>query len=516
MTAPEEWRVTKAAVADAGGVVAAQQVAAARAGARMLAEGGNAVDAAVAAALALAPVEPWMCGLGGSGFLVAWIAAEGRAVALDFQGVLAAGLDPADYPVDEALPRTSMGFPAVRGFANTQGYGAVTVPGAVAGLSLAAARWGRLGFGRLLGPAIDLAETGLPASWYATLVIASEARILARDPVSAAIYLPGGAPLAPGERLRIPGLADTLRTLRDEGPDSFYRGALARRIAADLAAGGSRITAEDLAAYAVADVVPLAADHRGARLHTPGPHSGGLRLADFLAHVAAALADPPERPTPETWEAYAAALEAAWRAHRARMGTLAEVGASTSALAAADAAGNMAAITYTLLDHFGAGVTLPTTGIAMNNAVSYFDPRPGRPTSMAAGARIASSNMCPTVAVRDGRAAFALGASGGDLIMPAVAQIAALMLDFRLSLSEAMHSPRLDASHRGTVRADPRLGPAVLARLAARWPLEVAPNVVMPKLYASPSGVAAEAGGLVGLNDPVLPDGGAAGPSPAE
>jgi gamma-glutamyltranspeptidase/glutathione hydrolase len=511
--AGDQWHLHKPALRSATGMVAAQNLMAAEAGVQMLAEGGNAIDAAVAAALALAPTEPWMCGLGGSGFLVAWLARERRAVALDFQGVLPATLDRADYPVDPDLPATLMGFPAVEGFRNTRGYSAVTVPGAVAGLSAAAARHGRLGFDRLLEPSIRLAEDGVPVTWYTTLLIASEVAQLRADPVSSAIYLPDGIPLQPGARMHISGLAGTLRALRDEGPETFYTGRLAKRLSDDLQAGGSRIDAADLARYRVEDVTPIATPYRGAMLYTPGPQSGGARQRDMLAHLTDVLPLPPKHPTPATWAAYADALEVAWRAHRARNGTLAEVGASTSALAAADTDGNMVAITYTILDHFGAGVTLPNLGIVMNNGVSYFDPRPGLPTTMEGGKRINSSNMCPTVAVRDGAAEFAIGASGGDLIMPCVSQIAALMLDFGYSLEEAFHSPRLDASHRGSVRADPRLGKAVLDRLAATYNIEVAPNTVMPKQYACPSGVARTAdGGFAGMGDPWLPDSGAAAP----
>ncbi|MEZ5796479.1 MAG: gamma-glutamyltransferase [Paracoccaceae bacterium] len=515
-TAADQWVTRKPAVRGGDrGVVAAQHVAAARAGAEVLAGGGNAVDAAVAAALALAAVEPWMCGLGGSGFLVAWLAREGRAVALDFQGVLPQAIHAEDYPIDPDLPATSMGFPAVRGFANTQGGRAITVPGAVAGFDHALRAHGRKTLAEVLAPAIRLAETGIPASWFCTLMIASEMEILRKDRVAAGIYLPGGVPLQPGARLRIPGLAATLRALAAEGAEGFYRGALARRLVADLQALGSRITLDDLAEYRVQDHAPMQASHRGATLYTPGEQSGGLRQRDFLAHVAAAMPAGGEElggraPDAAGWKTYADALEVAWRAHRARNGTLAEVGSSTSSLSAADAEGNMVSITYTLLDHFGAGITLAGTGLAMNNGVSYFDPRPGLRTSMAGGKRINSSNMVPTVAVRGDEAVFALGASGGDLIMPCVAQIAALMLDYDMTLEQAMHSPRLDASHRGSLRADPRLGPAVLDHLARHYRLEVSGNVAMPKLYACPSGVAREAGVLVGLNDPALPDGGAA------
>ncbi|HMB48077.1 MAG TPA: gamma-glutamyltransferase, partial [Afifellaceae bacterium] len=158
----EQWEVEKKAVASNGGVVAAQHLLAARAGAGMLATGGNAVDAAVAAAFALATVEPWMCGLGGSGYMVVWNAERQSGHVLDFQGMLPAAIDPADYPLDPEVPESIMGFPGVIDRRNVVGYGSITVPGAVKGLSHGLSRFGRLGLDTVLGPAIQLAERGLP------------------------------------------------------------------------------------------------------------------------------------------------------------------------------------------------------------------------------------------------------------------------------------------------------------------------------------------------------------------
>ena len=176
----------------------------------------------------------------------------------------------------------------------------------------------------------------------------------------------------------------------------------------------------------------------------------------------------------------------------------------------------MVALTYTLLNRFGAAVVLPQTGILMNNAVSYFDPRPGYPTSMAGLKRINASNMCPTVAVRDGEALFAVGASGANHIMPCTTLIAALMLDYGLSLEEAFNHPRIDASDRGSVRADPRLGAAVLEHLGQHFELEVAQRLTFPKLYSCPSGVSREpdSGLCYGINDPSQPVGAAAASAP--
>ncbi|WIX32407.1 gamma-glutamyltransferase [Salinicola sp. JS01] len=536
----DNWTLTTAPVRSPRGAVAAQHRLAARAGAAQLEAGGNAVDAIVATAYALNAVEPWMCGLGGSGFMVIWLAREQRAVALDFQGTLPGAIRLTDYPVDPARPKTPMGFPGVVDDANIAGYRSITVPGAVAGLDHALTRFGSRPRAEVMAPAITLAERGLHVDWFTTLQIALCARTLARDATSAAIYLPGGHPATPESRLRIPQLADTLREIAAGGAETFYRGKLAKQIVADLQAGGSRLSHEDLAGYAVREYAPMLAEHRGYTLYTPGEASGGLRQREMLAHAGAAMPAPPARPTPATWVAYAEALEACWRQHKIRTGVLppsagedvnggnanggyvngesvdGEHGACTSSMSAVDADGNMVALTYTLLNRFGSGVTLPTTGMLMNDSVSYFDPRPGYPTTMAGGKRINSSNMCPTVAVKDGEARFSVGASGGNLIMPAVTQVAALMMDFGMSLEEAMQHPRLDASHRGSIRVDPRFDAATLAALESRFTLEIAQSLVFPKLYACVSGVARdpESGECVGLGDPTQPIGGGATPAP--
>ncbi|MFC0266458.1 gamma-glutamyltransferase family protein [Kushneria aurantia] len=511
----EQWQRRTIPVRSADGAVAAQHRVAARAGAAMLHQGGNAVDAAVACGWALAAVEPWMSGPGGSGFMVVWLAAEQRAVALDFQGVLASTLDPADYPLDPDLPDTPMGFPAVADRANTEGYPSMTLPGSVAGLEHARQRFGRLSRAQVMAPAIELAERGHPVDWFTSLQIGLAARVLARDPVSRDIYLPGGHPALPESRLHIPGLAASLKEIAATGSEGFYRGALAERMVDDLQRGGSRLSVEDFAAYRVREFDAMRAEHRGFTLYTPGEISGGERQRDMLAHSRRSMPQPPERPDAGSWLSYAAALEHCWRQHKIRRGVVTEQGGCTSSLSAADRDGNMVALTHTLLNRFGSGVTLPGSGILMNDGVSYFDPRPGYPTSMAGGQRINSSNMCPTIGIYDTSARFALGASGGDLIMPAVTQLVALMTDFGMSLEEAMHHPRLDASDRGSLRVDPRLAPQVLAQLGKHYVLEPAQQLVFPRLYACPGGVARNSSGeYEALCDPAQPVGGGAIPAP--
>lgn len=511
----EQWSTRKQAVSSSHGVVAAQDLLAARAGADMLARGGNAVDAAVACALALGVVEPWMCGLGGSGYMVVWLAEQKRAIALDFQGQLAQNIDPADYPLDPSGSPSLMGFPAVAGRRNVAGYGSIAVPGALAGLSHALQRFGTLGLDTALKPAIQLADGGLPVNWFTTLQIALAAGDLLADPMSANLYMPGGIAPPPEQYLPLRELAATLRTIASEGPDSLYGGALGESMVADLQRGGSRIALADLADYQVLEFDALAGPHRGATLHTAGPTSGGPRLLEALAWIAERLPQP-QKPDPHSWNIYADALNAAWRSHNTRIGRDGEAGGCTSHLSTVDRHGNMVALTYTLLNRFGARVILPGSGIAMNNAVSYFDPRAGLALSMQGGKRINASNMCPTIATRDDQALFAIGASGANYIMPCTTQIAALMLDFNYDLEQAFNSPRLDASDRGSVRVDPRLGGAVINRLGQHFELEMAQALVFPKLYACPSGVSRDplSGRCSAMTDPTQPIGGAAAAHP--
>ena len=508
----EQWQIRKSAVSHSEGIVAAQHTLAANAGGQILRSGGNAIDAAVATALALGVVEPWMCGLGGSGLMVVWLAEQQRAFTVDFQGVLARATNTDNYPIDASLPTTLMGFPGVRDSTNTRGYKAISVPGAAAGFDHAIRRWGTRELQDIAAPAIALAQSAPRANWFTTLQCALELDVISSDPVSSTVYLPDHAPVQPGASLRIPNLANTLRRFAEDGAAGFYRGKLAEDLLVDLQQGGSAICAEDLAGYQAVESEAIQHTHRDAVLHTLGDTSGGTRLGDFLRTVQQLMPQPGSLPTPESWCHYAEALNVAWRYHNQRIGRGNEQGTCTSHLCTADRHGNMVALTHTLLNRFGSGVTLPTTGLLMNNAVSYFDPRPGYPTTMLPNKRINASNICPVIATRHGCAQFALGASGGNHIMPAVAQVAALMLDFDFTLEQAMHEPRLDASDRGSVRADPALGAPTLAALSRQHTLEVSQQLVFPKLYACVTGVARENEMYTGLNDPSQPLGGASGP----
>ena len=168
----EQWNISKNAVSSEKGLVASQHWIASSVGADALNKGGNAIDAAIACAFALNVVEPWMCGLGGSGYILIWLAKTKEMKVIDFQGILPKSISFEDYPIDNNLPETIMGFPGVQNQENILGYKSITVPGAVAGLSMALDNYGTLGIDSILSKTIDLAERGLPVDWITTLQIA--------------------------------------------------------------------------------------------------------------------------------------------------------------------------------------------------------------------------------------------------------------------------------------------------------------------------------------------------------
>lgn len=507
----EQWSVTKRAVCSTGGAVASQHVNASACGADVLSRGGNAVDAAVATALMLGVVEPWMCGIGGSGYMVVWNAAEAHAKVFDFQGVLAQNTDTSDYPLDPSVAANIMGFPGVVQNRNCVGYGAVSVPGALKGFSEALRQFGSVDLDVLLAPAIDAAEKGVRVNWFTTLQIALASNTLLKDKAAGELYLPGGAPLQPGDRLVMPALASTMKALAADGADSLYGGAIGSAVVDDLSAGGSSINLHDLSNYNVEQAPSLDTIHRGVTIHTAGAPSGGPRLIESLQYVAEHLSNNPE-PGTDGWRVYSQALQQAWRSHNERIGRSTEVGSCTSHLSTVDKHGNMVALTFTLLDRFGSGVLLPSTGILMNNAVSYFDPRPGYPTSMVGGKRINASNMCPIVATRDGESLFAVGASGANYIVPCTTVIAALMLDYGFTIEQAINAARIDVDGNGVVAVDPRLGNDVISELKRHSTVTVEPLQVFPKRYACPSGVSRDPGSgmLYGVSDPSHPYAGGA------
>lgn len=493
----ETWILGKAAVATEKGIVAAQHHLAARAGAELLAAGGNAVDAAVATAFALGVVEPWMSGIGGGGLLV-FAPASGPVEVVDFMMEAPARLDPARYRLRGGIGSSPFGWPAVEEDRNLAGWESILVPGTVDGLGLALERFGRKSLAEAIGPALRLAEEGMPIDWATTLAIAISAAELQRYPASRAHYLPDGVPPAAAEgaerRLVLPALAATYRRLAEAGRRDFYEGALAEAIAAELAEGGSPIRADDLARYRAEARAPLSFDYRDVSVHAAPGLTGGPTLAAILAACAERLR-PGDEPDAEAYAVYADACREAFAARLSQMGHAA--GGNTTHVSAVDRDGNVAALTNTLLARFGSKVVLARTGITMNNGMGWFDPVPGRPNAIAPGKR-PLANMCPAVLTRRGAPWAGLGACGGRKIIPAVAQLVSFLVDYAMPLDKAFATPRIDASGE-TVVCDPRLGRAAIEAVARTHPVEVAADAVYPNRYAVPSAVLREGRGNAGM-----------------
>src|SRR5437762_6862120 len=239
----QNWNVRKPVAASRGGVVAAQNGAAATVGAEILAAGGTAVDAVVATAFALAVREPWNSGLGGIGFMVVHPPGGGRVEVVDFGPVAPAGLDPAAYPLTGETRTELFTWPRVEGDRNMHGPLSFAVPSAVRGYALAVERFGRTPWRDLLAPAVALARQGLPVDWFVTLRTAVAAPELRRYDETRRIWLPNDLPPVTPENgeppvIANPRLADTLARLADYGPDDFYQGEIAQAIAADTRAAG--------------------------------------------------------------------------------------------------------------------------------------------------------------------------------------------------------------------------------------------------------------------------------------
>lgn len=504
----QTFTVRRPAVHSPDGLVAAQNRYAAEAGAAVLSRGGNAMDAAVVTALVLSTVEPWLSGIGGGGFLVHADGRTGATETLDFNVRAAAGLDPADYPLAGEQAGNWFSWPSVVDDRNVSGYGAICVPGAVAGFAAALERHGTLSWQDALQPAIEHAERGLEIDWFAALCIAIEAAGLARDPTLSALLLDNGhAPKAGADTQRFKPMAlkaKLLRRLAKAGARDFYEGETARMIAADLEAGGSAIRAADLAAYDVTWAPPLTGRYRDFDIAAIPGLSGGPTFFDAAARLEAGPLARETSPA-QTALLYASAIRAAYATRLTTLGHAATPQAGcTSHVSVVDRDGTMVSLTNTLLSRFGAKVALPNAGIIMNNGMMWFDPRPGQPNSIAAGQK-PLANMCPLVLSRNGRPMLAIGAAGGRTIFPTVLQLISGLADFGLSLEEVFHRPRIDAST-PRIKIDARAQADVAAAVASAFPVEIVEDTLYPVNFSIPSAVmVSDNGGFTGMAHPTSP-----------
>ena len=496
----ETWSVAKRQITSSAGVVACQHVRAARAGAQVLARGGNAMDAAVTTALVLSVVEPWLSCIGGGGFLL-HADPGGKVDALDFNVIASRNIDPKDYPLDGGRDGDWFNWPAVMDNRNLIGFSSICVPGAVAGLAAALERFGTISWSDALQPAIEEAERGVALDWLPVLAIAIDAEGLARYPASASLFLRNGrAPRVPEDGspafLPMTAKAKVLKRLAVAGARDFYEGQIARDLVEDLGEAGSDIDASDLAAYSPRWKVPLAQPYRDQMVHAMPGLSGGPTFMATLEELGSRIT--PGLSEAETALVYAQAIR---RATEHRLRTLGhnapDADSCTTHLSVVDREGRMVSLTNTLLSRFGSKVVLPKTGFLLNNGMMWFDPRPDQPNSIAAGKR-PLANMCPILTTREGTPALALGGAGGRQIFPALIQLLSYVTDFGLSLEEAFYRPRIDAS-RQTIRVNRAAGSDVAEALKKHFPVEMVDDTLYPVSFAVTSAVSRRAGVNTGM-----------------
>ncbi len=561
MSSRSTWVLDRHEAVGRGGMVATKHPIAAEVGAEVLARGGNAVDAAVTAALVLGVVEPFMSGIGGGGYLVVH-RPDGMSAVVDFGMIAPRAAHATMFPLVPGENPGMFGWPSVVDDANLHGPRAVAVPGAVDGLSLALERFGTHSWATALAPATRLAADGFIPTWHTVLNTAVDLAVILRDPETTATFAPGGVPhtAVAGVRkpLRQPALAATLRGLAEHGPRWFYDGDLGARIAEDLQARGGVLAREDLLGYRARVVEPLRGTYRGLEVLTTPTASGGptvlqtlhqMDQADLrgmghnsvaaLHEVAEAcfgafadrftwLADPDhvevplERLVSPEYVAHRRSLMQEGAASRPVMPGAREVlGVShsldrscagwgsprmtTTHVSVIDRDGMAVSLTNTLLSGWGSGVTAAGTGILLNNGMMWFDPEPGRPNSVAGGKR-PLSNMAPTIVVRDGLAMLSVGAMGGRRILNAVPQLISNVVDHQMAMQQAVTAPRIDCST-GDLQASDRIPTEVRDRLSAMGhPVVPVEEDVLGFEFASPAAVLRETDGtLRGGGNPYYP-----------
>jgi gamma-glutamyltranspeptidase/glutathione hydrolase len=483
---PADWPYAKGAPSPHGarGMVVTDNAIGTKVGVEVLATGGNAIDAAVATAFALAVAFPTAGNIGGGGFLVARV--DGKPYALDFRET-APGAARRDMYLgpDGKTTRDSR-----------EGWRSVGVPGSVAGLWEA---WHRRvskkkTWAELLAPAIDLADRGFVIDAPFDEGIGYLKERLAKFPASAALFLPNGAPPPVGSTWRNPDLAAVLRRVASEGPAGFYEGPVADALGRAMKDAGGLVTREDLKAYRAVWREPIAYTYRGRSiLGMPPPSSGGLTMA-MIAHLLegwdlramgwhsaeevhltaeamrrafaarnAKLGDPDfvKNPVDELMsDAWAQQQRATMRTDRAtptkelfpQIITGASSGPHTTNFDVVDADGNAVALTTTLNAWFGSGVTVPGLGFVLNDEMDDFATVPGtanmfglqqgEPNAVAPGKRMLSS-MSPTIVLdAHGAVDLVLGGAGGSRIITAVFDELSNAIDFGMDASDAVRAPR--------------------------------------------------------------------------
>ncbi len=480
------------------GVVTSAHPLASMAGIRMLLDGGNAVDAAVAVGAALNVVEPFMSGAGGIGLMLISRARTGERHVLDFIGRAPAAADPSRATEDELAggPRSC------------------ATPGNLGGWLAALGRFGTMPAARVLEPAIDLAAQGVPLTWMNTQFFERARETLARSSEAQRLYLGNGSP-RPGQVVTYKELATTLRQVAEGGAEVFYRGPIARAIARAVTEAGGWLSEADLAAFSPEWREPLTIGYRGREISSvPPPFSAfqmletlnileghdvaawGHNSVEYLHHLIEAVklasadrlayAYSPDVPIRGlVSKAYAASQRA--RIDPARAGVsegerhsrerlpaqLAEghparfADEQTTHFACADAGGTVVSVTQTLGVPFGSGFAVPGTGLVLNNILKWMDRDPASPNVLRPGKK-AGTMMSPTQVFAGGAFALSIGTPGSYGILQTTAQMLLNVVEFGLNVQEAIEAPRVRVYRDRLVDAEGRVDAGVRAGLAGR------------------------------------------------
>jgi gamma-glutamyltranspeptidase / glutathione hydrolase len=467
-------------------MIVAPQPDAVEAGAAVLAAGGSAIDATIACALMQGVVDPMMCGVAGLGVLHVHDTRTGKTEVIDGLSTVPAAATPAMWQdIFEGECRDGYGY-VLKGAVNELGHGAVTTPGILRVFEAAHASHGRLPWAELFAPAIARAREGWAVRPHVSLMFTADERAygrcmmaekLAYTAEGRELYMEGGAPKPVGRMVRNPNLAGSLERLARHGAEDLYSGELAHAITQDMRRHGGLLTLADLANFKIRRLAPLTIAYRGRTIALPAPPAGGIVVAemlrilerfdlvsmghnspDYIRTVAEAMkiagldkerhiGDPDEAPPPIgrlLSDAYADACAAAiGRGEKASLDRVTSDSKDTTQVCCWDADGLVVSLTHTL--GMPSGVIPPGTGFMLNGAMNWYDPRPGRPSSVGPGKRRFSS-MSPTLVFEAGAPALAIGAPGGAWIGVAVLQGLLNLLDWGMGIQDAVMAPRFSAT----------------------------------------------------------------------
>jgi gamma-glutamyltranspeptidase/glutathione hydrolase len=492
-------------------IVVTNNPLASSAGVEVLTRGGNAFDAAVASLFALTVVEPMMVGMFGAGFFVYRDAEKGEVSTLDNYAVAPLNASETMFkPVKSRQPDQYI-FETERR-RNMVGHLSVATPGALKGWEFMVKQHGRLSLAEVMSPAIRYANEGYHASAYMSYLIGTVQNELALYEDSAKLYLPGGRPVATGKRIVMKDYSETLQAVSERGSDYLYRGELGRRVVDDMEENGGIITMRDLSSYELIERPPVSGTYRGEyEVYSMAPGSSGgthiiqmlnmlenfdvealgfasveyLHLLTEVLKIAFAdrqryMGDPLRVRVPLrglTSKEYAAerVMEIGGEAKHYIYGepsTYDSESQNTTHVSVVDSDGNMVAATQTLFSVFGSTVIVPGTGMLLNNCMGLFDPRPGRANSVAGGKRMLSS-MSPTIVLRRQKPYVCIGTPGGTRIFPAICQALVNIIDFGMTIQQAVEAPRLwtmgiKGSPEGKLSVEPEFGEEVLDGLRNR------------------------------------------------